>query len=264
MRKVLKMDIDKMTIKQAAQVLEAMDNFMNNGITSGLEAVVQNYEGMIDADGLASKGWISIPLRKYFIEPLGRLYGEQVVSLPLLVERMFIGMSRGLEFMNKMGLNDLIKGVAKADYEYKQIIKNYSDQSFYNQEGFMKDENVYERGMIAFLSRNLAGSKTEMRNEFLRRIKLIEESIDKLMDGTSKEVKMGEAYQKIYNKLKIDSQDLDVIKANADQMNLDAVDWMTQQWAEKYSDLSDISLSVYNAILGSDTNYTPDRYKALG
>lgn len=264
MSKIIKMDIDKMTIKQAAQVLEAMDNFMNNGITSGLEAVVQNYEGMINADGLASKGWRSIPLRKYFIKPLGRLYGEQVVSLPLLVERMFIGMSRGLEFMNKMGLNDLIKGVAKADYEYKQIINNYSDQSFYNQKGFMEAENVYERGMIAFLSRNLAGSKTEMRNEFLRRIKLIEESINELMDGTSKEIKMGEAYQKVYNKLKVDSQDLDVIKANAEKMNIDAVDWMTQQWAEKYSDLSDISLSVYNTILGSDTNYTPDRFKTLG
>ena len=263
MRKVLKFDIDKLSVKQAAQVLEAMDNFINNGITSGLEAVVNNYIGNENANKLAESGLKSRPLKMYWNKAVGRFFGEQFVSLPLLIERMFPGMKKGLRFMSEMGLTDVIRGVAKADREHKMIVKDYTSQEFSKGKGFMKAENVYERGMIAFLSRNLAGTKTEMRNEFLRRIKMIEESINSLMTGSETERKMGEAYQKIYDKLKVNSQDLDVIKANAEQMNLDAVDWMTQQWAEKYSDLSDISLSVYNAILGSDTNYTPDRYKAL-
>ena len=263
MRKVLKFDIDKLSVKQAAQVLEAMDNFMNNGITSGLEAVVKGYIGNENANKLAESGLKSRPLKMYWNKAVGKFFGEQFVSLPLLVERMFPGMKKGLKIMSDMGLTDVIRGVAKADREHKMIVKDYVGQSFYKLKGFMKAENVYERGMIAFLSRNLAGTKTEMRNEFLRRIKMIEESINALMTGSDTERKMGDAYQKIYDKLKVDSQDLDVIKANAEKMNLDAVDWMTQQWAEKYSDLSDISLSIYNAILGSDTNYTPDRYKAL-
>ena len=263
MREVLKFDIDKLSVKQAAQVLEAMDNFINNGITSGLEAVVKNYIGNENANKLAASGIKSRPLKMYWNKAVGRFFGEQFVSLPLLIERMFPGMKKGLKLMSEMGLTDVIRGAAKADREHKMIVKDYTSQDFYKGKGFMKAENVYERGMIAFLSRNLAGTKTEMRNEFLRRIKMVEESINALMTGSETERKMGEVYQQVFDKLKVNSQDLDVIKANAEQMNLDAVDWMTQQWAEKYSELSDISLSVYNAILGSDTNYTPDRYKGL-
>lgn len=263
MSEVLKFDIDKLSVKQAAQVLEAMDNFINNGITSGLEAVVKNYIGNENANKLAASGIKSRPLKMYWNKAVGRFFGEQFVSLPLLIERMFPGMKKGLKLMSEMGLTDVIRGAAKADREHKMIVKDYTSQDFYKGKGFMKAENVYERGMIAFLSRNLAGTKTEMRNEFLRRIKMVEESINALMTGSETERKMGEAYQQVFDKLKVNSQDLDVIKANAEQMNLDAVDWMTQQWAEKYSELSDISLSVYNAILGSDTNYTPDRYKGL-
>lgn len=263
MGEVLKFDIDKLSVKQAAQVLEAMDNFINNGITSGLEAVVKGYIGNENANKLAASGLKSRPLKMYWNKAVGRFFGEQFVSLPLLIERMFPGMKKGLNFMSEMGLTDVIRGTSKADREHKMIVKDYTSQEFYKGKGFMKAENVYERGMIAFLSRNLAGTKTEMRNEFLRRIKMVEESINALMTGSETERKMGEAYQKVYDKLKVDSQDLDVIKANAEQMNIDAVNWMTQQWAEKYSELSDISLSVYNAILGSDTSYTPDRYKGL-
>ncbi len=263
MREILKFDIDKLSVKQAAQVLEAMDNFINNGITSGLEAVVKGYIGNENANKLASSGLKSRPLKMYWNKAVGKFFGEQFVSLPLLIERMFPGMNKGLKLMSEMGLTDVIRGAAKADREHKMIMKDYTSQEFSKGKGFKKAENVYERGMIAFLSRNLAGTKTEMRNEFLRRVKMVEESINALMTGSETERKMGEAYQKIFDKLKVSSQDLDVIKANAEQMNLDAVNWMTQQWAEKYSDLSDISLSVYNAILGSDTNYTPDRYKGL-
>ena len=263
MSEVLKFDIDKLSVKQAAQVLEAMDNFINNGITSGLEAVVKGYIGNENANKLAASGLKSRPLKMYWNKAVGRFFGEQFVSLPLLIERMFPGMKKGLKLMSEMGLTDIIRGASKADREHKMILKDYTSQEFYKGKGFMKAENVYERGMIAFLSRNLAGTKTEMRNEFLRRIKMVEESINALMNGSETERKMGEAYQQVFDKLKVNSQDLDVIKANAEQMNLDAVDWMTQQWAEKYSELSDISLSVYNAILGSDTSYTPDRYKGL-
>jgi hypothetical protein len=263
MREVLKFDIDKLSVKQAAQVLEAMDNFINNGITSGIKAVVNNYQGDLNADRLASSGKRSRPLSMYFNKRIGEIFGEQVVSLPLLIERMFPGMANTTAVVKGMGLNDLMRGSAKADYDHKQLLKQYSEQAFYKNKKFMDAKNVYERGMLAFLNRNLAGTETERRNEFIRRINILEESIKVLEYGTKEESKMSEVYQEVYNKLKVSDRDLDVIKANAEQMNLDAVDWMTQKWAEKYSDLSDISLSVYNSILGSDTNYTPDRLKLM-
>ena len=66
MSEVLKFDIDKLSVKQAAQVLEAMDNFINNGITSGLEAVVKGYIGNENANKLAASGLKSRPLRMYW------------------------------------------------------------------------------------------------------------------------------------------------------------------------------------------------------
>jgi hypothetical protein len=263
MGQLLKIDMDRLSVKQAALVLEAMDNFMNNGITSGVEAVVKNYQGTLNADRLAASGKKSRPLKMYFNKGIGKLFGEQFVSLPLLIERMFPGMKNGLKLMSDMGLTDVIRGAAKADYEHKQLVKQYTEQGFYKQKDFMNAENVYERGMLAFLSRNLIGTETERRNEFTRRVKIIEESIKELEAGSDAEVKMADLYQKAYDKLKVSERDIDVIKANAEQMNLDAVDWMTNQWASKYDQLADISLSVYNSILGSDTNYTPDRYKGL-
>jgi hypothetical protein len=263
MGQLLKIDMDRLSVKQAALVLEAMDNFMNNGITSGVEAVVKNYQGILNADRLAASGKRSRPLKMYFNKGIGKLFGEQFVSLPLLIERMFPGMKNGLKLMSDMGLTDVIRGAAKADYEHKQLVKQYTEQGFYKQKNFMNAENVYERGMLAFLSRNLIGTETERRNEFTRRVKIIEESIKELEAGSDAEVKMADLYQKAYDKLKVSERDIDVIKANAEQMNLDAVDWMTNQWASKYDQLADISLSVYNSILGSDTNYTPDRYKGL-
>jgi hypothetical protein len=263
MRKLLKIDMDRLSVKQAALVLEAMDNFMNNGITSGVEAVVNNYEGTFNADRLASSGKRARQLSMYFNKSIGRIFGEQVVSLPLLIERMFPGIENTTAVIKGMGLNDLMRGSAKADYDHKQLIKQYSEQAFYKNKKFMDAENVYERGMLAFLSRNLIGTETERRNEFIRRINILEESIKVLEYGTKEESKMAEVYQKVYDKLKVSDRDLDVIKANAEQMNLDAVDWITNQWASKYSQLADVSLSVYNSILGSDTNYTPDRLKLL-
>jgi hypothetical protein len=263
MGQLLKIDMDRLSVKQAALVLEAMDNFMNNGITSGVEAVVKNYQGTLNADRLAASGKRSRPLKMYFNKGIGKLFGEQFVSLPLLIERMFPGMKNGLKLMSDMGLTDVIRGAAKADYEHKQLVKQYTEQGFYKQKGFMNADNVYERGMLAFLSRNLIGTETERRNEFTRRVKIIEESIKELEAGSAAEVKMADLYQKAYDKLKVSERDIDVIKANAEQMNLDAVDWMTNQWASKYDQLADVSLAVYNSILGSDTNYTPDRYKSL-
>jgi hypothetical protein len=263
MRQLLKIDMDRLSVKQAALVLEAMDNFMNNGITSGVEAVIKNYQGALNADRLASSGKRSRPLKMYFSKGIGKLFGEQFVSLPLLIERMFPGMKNGLKLMSDMGLTDVIKGTAKADYEHKQLVKEYTEQGFYKQKGFMNAENVYERGMLAFLSRNLIGTETERQNEFIRRVKILEESIKELEAGSAAEVKMADLYQKAYDKLKVSDRDIDVIKANAEKMNLEAVEWMTNQWASKYDQLADVSLSVYNSILGSDTNYTPDRYKGL-
>jgi hypothetical protein len=187
-----------------------------------------------------------------------------MISLPLLFEKMFPGIKNSAKIMQMMGLVDVINGSNKAIRQHNDLMTEYSKQDFYKEKGFMEAKNVYERGMLSFLKRNLIGTKTEIRDEFKRRAEIIKQSIDALREnGTDKEIEMADLYQEAYDKLGVAELDLDVIEANADQMNKDAVAWMINEWGKYYGELADVSLSVYNSILGSDTNYTPDRYKSL-
>ena len=264
MKRVLNIDLNEMSTREAIKIVESVDNFLNNQITSGLEAAASSYEGAINDKQLVEKGFKAKSLRLLFSNYIGKIYSEQLFSLPMLMERMFGGVTNSIDIMNKMGLVKLINGVNRANRQHNDIIDQYSKQSFYDSKGFMDAENVYERGMLAFLKRNLVGSQTEMKAEFERRVRMVQESINKLTeDGDPKEQKMGELYQKIYDKLDVAEMDMDIINANASKNNLDAINWWINQWSKNYSDLSDISLSVYNTQLGSDLNYTPDKYKKL-
>lgn len=263
-KRALKIDLNEMSVKDAVKIVEAMDNFMLNNITSGLEAAVKSYEGSQNVKQLVAQGKKARTLRSYFSKGIGRFFGENIISLPLLFEKMFPGIKNGSLIMDKMGLFDVINGTNKANTQLNQLMQQYADQSFYKENGFMEAKNVYERGMLAFLKRNLIGTKAEVRDEFRRRAEIIKQSIDSLREnGTDKEIEMADLYEEAYDKLKVSELDLDIIEANAERMNKEAVDWMINEWSKQYSDLSDISLSVYNSILGTDTNYTPDRYKNL-
>jgi hypothetical protein len=263
-KRLLKMDLNEMSVREAAKVVEAMDNFLLNNITSGLEAAISSYEGAQNAKQLVAQGKKARPLRSYFNKTIGRFFGEQMISLPLLFEKMFPGIKNSANIMQMMGLVNVINGSNKAVRQHNDLMTEYSKQDFYKEKGFMEAKNVYERGMLAFLKRNLTGTKTEIRDEFKRRADIIIQSIEALREnGTDKEIEMADLYQEAYDKLGVSELDLDVIEANADQMNKDATDWMINEWGKIYGELADVSLSVYNSMLGSDTNYTPDRYKSL-
>lgn len=263
-KRLLKMDLNEMSVKEAANVVEAMDNFLMNNITSGLEAAVRSYEGAQNAKQLVAQGKKARPLRSYFNKTIGRFFGEQMISLPLLFEKMFPGIKNSANIMQQMGLVDVINGSNKAVRQQNDLMTEYSKQDFYKEEGFMEAKNVYERGMLAFLKRNLTGTKTEIRDEFKRRSEIIKQSIESLREnGTDKEIEMADLYQEAYDKLGVAELDLDVIEARASKMNKDATAWMINEWGKIYGELADVSLSVYNSMLGSDTNYTPDRYKSL-
>ena len=264
MKRVLKIDLNEMSTREAIKIVEGVDNFLNNQITSSLEAAASSYEGATNSKQLVNKGTKAKSLRLFFSNYVGKIYSEQLFSLPMLMEKMFDGVTNSIDVMSKMGLVKLINGVNKANRQHNEIIDEYSKQGFYKSKDFMDADNVYERGMLAFLKRNLVGNPTEMKAEFERRVRMVQESINKLIeDGDAKEQKMGEIYQKIYDKLGVAEMDMDVINSNASKNNLDAVNWWVNQWSQHYSDLSDISLSVYNTQLGSDLNYTPDKYKRL-
>ena len=266
MSRMLNIDINNLSIKETIFIAEAMDNFINNNITSSVEAVIEKYEGTTELNNLVADKVVASPLRKYFSPKAGQISAEWFATTTILFEKLFVGTAKALMIAKKMGWTALVNGANKAEKLWNTDIDVYFNKyskTKPNGKSFNDAENVYEREMLAFLSRNVSGTATQRAAEFKRRVDVLIESTKNLLEGSSREQKMGELYQKIYDKLNVDSRDIDVISANVDKINRSAVGWWIDQWGTIYSDLEDVSLSVYNTILSSDTSYTTDRYKLL-
>jgi len=261
---LLKVDLSEMSNKDSIFIVEAMDNFITNGITSKLEGALSTYEGELGLKKEIKSGKVARALKLYFSPKIGRYSSVEFTPLPLMIERMFSGVTSGISVMKSMGLNIIINGVNKANNIHNKIINEYYDKFIKNSKTFHNPENVYERGMLSFLKRNVTGSLAEMKAETNRRINLITQSIDVLSNyGDESQKAMAEIYQKLFDKLGVSTGDIDIINARASKENREAVDWWINEWSKQYKDLADISLSVYNYDLGSDLNYTPDQFKTL-
>jgi len=259
--KVVKSDMNNMSTKQLIEMVDSLSNFVENGAVGGIEAAYSTYVGEENAASLEREGVVARPLKMYFNKKLGQWSGIGLVSLNELFNRMFVGVNKGIDVMTKSGFADVVLGANKARRQVKEIQDRYV-QRFGKNKNFFQIENVYERGVFAFLSRNIIGSESEVKSEFNRRVDLLLESVEALKNGTAKEKEMAKVYEKVLDKLDVKSRDLLSIERKMSLANLDATQWWINEWSTHYSDLSDVSRSVYNTILGKDINYTPDRYKS--
>lgn len=259
--KVVKSNMNNMSTKQMTEMVDSLSNFVENGAVGGIEAAYSTYVGEENAASLEREGVVSRPLKMYFNKKLGQWSGIGLVSLNELFNRMFVGVNKGIDVMTKSGFADVVLGANKARRQVKEIQDRYV-QRFGKNKNFFQIENVYERGVFAFLSRNIIGSESEVKSEFNRRVDLLLESVEALKNGTAKEKEMAKVYEKVLDKLDVKSRDLLSIERKMSLANLDATQWWINEWSTHYSDLSDVSRSVYNTILGKDINYTPDRYKS--
>jgi hypothetical protein len=253
-------NVEDLSTKQIIEMIDSLENFIQNGAFGGLEAAYETILGDQNAKSLEKKGVVARPLKLYFNKKIGQIFGTGVTSLNELFNRMFVGVGMGIEVMTKSGFSDIVLGANKARRMVKDIQDRYVNQ-FKNVKDFFSVDNVYERGALSFLIRNIIGTESEVKEEFNRRVDMILESYNTLKEGTAEEQKMAIKYGEIIDKLDIKSRDLKSITSKADSKNLEAVNWWINEWSNHYSDLSDVSRSVYNAILGKDINYTPDRYK---
>ena len=53
------------------------------------------------------------------------------------------------------------------------------------------------------------------------------------------------------------------LEDKVDPINKEAVEWMTAEWSKVRPELENVSLNVYNKVLGKDINYTPDSFSSL-
>jgi hypothetical protein len=258
---IIKSNLNDLSLKQMIDMIDSLNNFYENGAVGGLEAAYETILGDQNAKLLEKNNVVARPLKMYFNKKLGQIFGTELTSLNELFNRMFVGTKKGIDVMIKSGFSDVIIGANKARRQIKEIQDIYVKE-FGKTKDFFQIENVYERGAFAFLSRNLIGNDAEVKSEFNRRVDLLLESVESLNNGTAKEQEMAKVYEKLLDKMDVKSRDLNTIAGKMENFNLDATQWWINEWSKHYSDLSDVSRSVYNTILGKDINYTPDRYKS--
>jgi hypothetical protein len=261
--KLAKMDLDNLSLAEAVKALEYANNFISNGVTSGIVGMVDLYEGSLNAEKLAKKGFKSIPFKKYFSKGAGRIWAEQIASLPMLNKLMWGSTSRALEVSEASGVTGVSNGKAKAIKIVEKAVKEYV-ATFSKVKGFLSSENVVERGMLAFVSRTVIGDEFQAQDEFNRRKSLIEETIQALKDpenSTDAEIKKGEVVEKVYNKILKDAKNVREVRVNVSDINQSAVDWWVNEWSKHYDRMDEVSRNVYNTLLSRDSNFTPDRFQ---
>ena len=269
------MDLNVLKPKQALEAVDALMNFFQNKSIAKMESVLAKYKGEAEMKALEKKGIKAKPISKYWSKGLGRLLLEQTANLNIVFERMFGGFTKGGMVEDAMGVSQVESGKSKAQNKSNTIVKQYVDK-FYkmkpNGQAFNTAANNIERGMVAFMSRNIIGTEAEMKAEFERRKNLILKvdedgtrtgSIAELEKGNDQEIEKAKTYQEVYDKILADSNTIEEVQEKAAKENLEAVNFWQQQWSDTYEELSDVALGVYNKVLDKDINYTPDRFSKL-
>jgi hypothetical protein len=271
MRDFLKIDVTKMDVREAMFVVEAMDNFITNKITDGLETVIEKYNGNLEAKKLADSGFKTRSMNTFGNEKsklgTGRLWAQEMMSLKTLTDLVFRGINNAQKITKAMGLSAYENGVALANRLWNNSIDSYYNEfkkKKPNGEKFMSAKNIYERGMYAALKRTVPGNQQVQDAEFKRKIKLINDSISTLMKGSERDQEIGKMYSEVAEKLGINETGVTMldIESRVDSNNMKAVDWWVSKWADNYSELADVSQNVYNTILDRDMYYTPDKFSS--
>lgn len=265
-QRFMDMDLSLLSPKEALRAVDALNNFLQNKSTAGMEGTINDYIGESNAIKVKDAGVKAQQLKKYWIPSLQRLIGEQGTTIPTLMERMFKGFNKAGLVEKMMGLRKLFTDKSTAEKESYNITKKYVD-SFYkreaNGEAFNTAYNNIERGMAAYMMRSIIGNEQEMQKDFARRRGLVEQSIDALSNGNAQEKELAKLYQKAYDKIVKNANSIDDIKNNVDPTNLEAINYWIDEWASKYDEMADVSLNVHNKVLDKELNYVPDRNRRL-
>lgn len=273
------MDLSLLEPKQALESVDALANFLQNKSTAKMGAMLAEYKGITGAQTAVKDNLKAQTLKKYGLEWLGKLFAENTTNLNVLFERMFKGFNKGNIIQKLMGIRDVINNKAAAQKESNNKVEDYV-KKFYtklaNKEAFNTAYNNVERGISSFMQRTIIGSESQRREFFNTRKKLVKQSIEVLSQGNDKEKEKAKLYQQAYDKLigqtkgpnenqilENEAGSIEDIRRRTDATNLDAINYWQNSWSEKYDQLYNTALNIYNKVLGRDINYTPDRYSKL-
>jgi hypothetical protein len=190
---------------------------------------------------------------------------QEIISIDKINDIYFKGFETG-SFVDKMsGLSDILFNVSRTKKEIYNKLDEYKNKfkdSKPNNEGFFSPYNIVERGMYAFITRSVDGNLKDVESEFKRRKGVVQDSIDSMMNSNDELlIEKAELYKKVFENIVGDLSRVEDIKI--DKINKNAVNLMKSYWESYYSEASDLSLKMYNTVLGKDINYTHDSYSEI-
>jgi hypothetical protein len=273
-KEFMDIDITKLSVKDAIRAVDALNNFVVNQTTGGLEAIVSKRRGENNVKKLVKDGVKSFKLKLPFgsgktkISKLVEGYLNSFASLPNLLDNMFGGVRKALKVENAIGFSDIVNGRAAANTKASQVLKKFLDKfsgKEANSEDFNTAANMTERGILGFMRRTVLSTDEKLRKaEFERRKNLIKESIDKMMKfGTEEDFDKAQIYMEAYDRLLEDSTSIEDVESKVDPVNKEAVEWWSDKFNEILPELTETSINVYNTVLENESNYNPDVFKRL-
>jgi len=264
------MDLNDMSVRDSYRAVEALENFLVNGIVDNMETMYKTYEGAEKLTTLSDQGIVAESFRRVFggkaINFLSQAWTSAFSPVKSTLDLVHRSRAIGSKVFDAMGLRDLSNQSSRAKTEANNIDKAYSEKfskTKPNNKSFNDVENVFERGIYAHLRRNVVGTVEEMTAEFDRRKDQIVDSIDALLKSQDdKLVKRGKILDSIFDNIK-DAEDISQVESYIDPINQDAVKWWNTIFDKYYPEVKQIASSVYNTILEDDINYSPDNYEKI-
>jgi hypothetical protein len=257
-KKISKFNLELLDNKRLLEIIDAFDSYFANDAITNLDKIIGEYEGIEALNNFKSP---SRKLNFAFIKPLGRRKDRNLTNLNMIIEKIFPGQSNANKFKEASSLNDLINGSNKAENE-----RNKKEDQYLNKYKKIKDffsaENIFERGVIATLNRQLSDGDND--TYFKDRVRILLNSVNEMKKSVDPAVKRSAAiYEKVYEKLGLNDENVSIesINKNAESFNKEAVNDIIDMFGEIYPDLYELNLSMYNTQLSKDINYTPDNYR---
>jgi hypothetical protein len=258
-KKLLDINVNELSKKDALLYTDILNDIVVNGDSNKIKL----FNIKVEANNAAKKSiskFSAKTVKLFGFEKLGRIWNDQIASIPLVTESIFKSQVLGEEFLGTIGFDNLRKGTNKATREVNGFFKEVSDtysKTTPNGEDFTSKFNDHERGMTAFM---IMSTDPE---DFSRNKKLIEGSINNLSNGDSDQVEIAKSHKEVYDKILKDSNSVEDVIEKADDINVEAVNKFIDFNKSKYAEKEDVSKSIYNSSLADKKNYTAISYKKM-
>lgn len=275
--KIANMDLSILSPDKQLRAVEAVENYIQNGSTFGMDGLYESYEGALNSKNDEAAGLKS---NKYSVGLIGKIpfvgevysdvWGKYISRPDSLLANVFKSNEKARKFLRNSGFNGVVNGFVDGTKVANAAADNYSKtfgKTKPNGEEFASAYNNFERGIYGDLTRQIPdATPQEEKAELGRKLTQLELTIEELSNSSKKiDNKKAEMYQQVLDKIKGDKSIEDVTLEDVDnaidKTNKDAVQFWRDQWGNHYDKFRDIAAGTYNIMLDKDKNYLPEFYE---